>query len=260
MANSSGSEKREIVLVTGAASGIGKATALRLAKRARCVGLLDVNASGLAATEHAIAAEGGVAQSFTVDVSDGAALARTIDTFCSDAGGLDTVVSCAGVVREFPLHETSDRDWNEVISVNLSGTFYLARQTIPWLLKRGGGAFVAISSDSGVYGAMGYGAYCASKHGVIGLIRCMALDYGPRGIRSNAICPSFVETPMADAIFSRAAPGVRDSYRNLVPLQRFAQADEIAKVVSHLSSDDASYTNGSVYMIDGGATAGYFVQ
>jgi NAD(P)-dependent dehydrogenase (short-subunit alcohol dehydrogenase family) len=169
-------------------------------------------------------------------------------------------VSCAGVVREHRLHETSDRDWDELISVNLSGTFFLARQTIPWLFKRGGGSFVAISSDSGVQGAIGYGAYCASKHGVIGMIRCMALDYGPQGIRSNAVCPSFVETPMADAIFSRASPGARESYRKLVPLQRFAQADEIAKVVAHLSSDDASYTNGSIYMVDGGATAGYFVE
>jgi len=260
MAKTPGSGKSEIALVTGAASGIGKATALRLAKRAARVGLLDVNAEGLAATESQIVAEGGDARCLTADVSDATALSHAVERFCEEASGLDTVVSCAGVVREHPLHETSDSDWNEVISINLSGTFYLARQTIPWLLKRGGGAFVAISSDSGVYGAMGYGAYCASKHGVIGIIRCMALDYGPRGIRSNAVCPSFVETPMAEAIFARASPGARESYRQLVPLQRFSKADEIAKVVAHLSSDDASYTNGSVYMVDGGATAGYFVE
>ena len=92
------------------------------------------------------------------------------------------------------------------------------------------------------------------------MVRCMALEYGPCGIRSNAVCPAFVETPMADGIFARARQGVREGYRNLVPLKRFALADEVAKVVAHLSSDEASYTNGSIYMVDGGATAGYHVD
>lgn len=177
-----------------------------------------------------------------------------------EEGGLDTIVSCAGIAREALLHETSEQDWHEVIAVNLTGTFLLARHTLPWLLKRGGGAFVAISSDSGVHGAIGYGAYCASKHGVIGMVRCMALEYGPRGIRSNAVCPAFVDTPMADGIFDRAPQGSREIYRRLVPLKRFARAEEIANAVAHLSSDESSYTNGSVYMIDGGATAGYVVE
>lgn len=250
----------EIAIVTGAASGIGKATALRLAGRGARVGLIDRDADGLAATAEAIAAMGGVVHRCNVDVSNSAALADAVRAIGDVEGGLDTVVSCAGIVHETRLHETSEQDWHDLIAVNLTGSFLLAKHTLPWLLKRGAGAFVAISSDSGVSGAIGYGAYCASKHGVIGMIRCMALEYGPAGIRSNAVCPSFVETPMADGIFRRAPEGTRESYRKLVPLQRFARAEEVAKVVAHLSSDEASYTNGSVYMVDGGATAGYFVE
>lgn len=249
--------RNEVAVVTGAASGIGKATALRLAARGARVGLIDRDAGGLAATADAIASAGGVARRFTVDVSNSAGLADAVRTICDAEGGLDTVVSCAGIARASLLHETTEQVWHDLIAVNLTGTFLLARHTLPWLLKRGAGAFVAISSDSGVLGAIGYGAYCASKHGVIGMIRCMALEYGPSGIRSNAVCPSFVDTPMADALFSE---GTRESYRKLVPLQRFARAEEIAKVVAHLSSEEASYTNGSVYMVDGGATAGYFVE
>jgi meso-butanediol dehydrogenase/(S,S)-butanediol dehydrogenase/diacetyl reductase len=233
---------------------------LRLAERGAYVGLIDLDADGLAATAGEIGDRGGNSHSFAVDVSDSGALANAIATFCGDRGGLDAVVSCAGIVREHLLHETDECDWHDVIAVNLTGTFLLAKHTLPWLLKRGAGSFVAISSDSGVHGAVGYTAYCASKHGVIGIVRCMALEYGPVGIRSNAVCPAFVDTPMADGIFSRAPDGVRESYRKLVPLKRFALADEVAKVVVHLSSEEASYTNGNIYMVDGGATAGYFVE
>ncbi|MEX2648906.1 MAG: SDR family NAD(P)-dependent oxidoreductase [Alphaproteobacteria bacterium] len=246
---------REVAIVTGAASGIGRATALRLAARGARLGLIDRDGEGLEATAKAIAA----ARCHVADVSDSRALAMAVRDIAQAEGGLDTVVNCAGIARETLVHETPEADWHDVIAVNLTGTFLLARHTLPWLLKRGRGAFVAISSDSGVWGAIGYGAYCASKHGVIGMIRCMALEYGSAGIRSNAVCPAFVATPMADAIFSRAPQGTRESFRNLVPLKRFAEADEVAKVVAHLSSDEASYTNGSVYMVDGGATAGYSV-
>jgi NAD(P)-dependent dehydrogenase (short-subunit alcohol dehydrogenase family) len=233
---------------------------LRLAQRGACVGLIDRDADGLAATADEIGNHGGVSQCFAADVSDSGALGDAIRSFCDDAGGLDTVVSCAGVVSEHLLHETDEADWNRVIAINLTGTFLLAKHTLPRLVKRGAGSFVAISSDSGVHGAIGYSAYCASKHGVIGMVRCMALEYGPLGIRSNAVCPAFVDTPMADQIFARAPDHMRESYRKVVPLKRFALADEVAKVVAHLSSDEASYTNGSIYMIDGGATAGYFIE
>jgi NAD(P)-dependent dehydrogenase (short-subunit alcohol dehydrogenase family) len=113
----------------------------------------------------------------------------------------------------------------QTIAVNLTGTFLLARHTIPQLIKRGGGSFVAISSDAGVQGASGYAAYCASKHGVNGLIRCLALDHGRAGVRSNAVCPGFVDTPMATREFATAPSGTKEFYQHTVPLGRFARPD-----------------------------------
>jgi NAD(P)-dependent dehydrogenase (short-subunit alcohol dehydrogenase family) len=246
---------REVAIVTGAASGIGRASALRLAARGARLGLIDRDGEGLRETAKVI--DG--ARCHVADVADSTALAEAVRDVAKGEGGLDTVVNCAGIARETLVHETPEADWHDVIAVNLTGTFLLARHSLPWLLKRGRGAFVAISSDSGVWGTIGFGAYTASKHGVIGLIRCMALEYGSKGIRSNVVCPAFVATPMAEQIFGRAPQGTREAFRDLVPMKRFAEAEEVAKVVAHLSSDEASYTNGSVYMVDGGATAGYAV-
>lgn len=109
-----------------------------------------------------------------------------------------------------------------------------------------------------MWGAQGFAAYCASTHAVIGLIKCMALDHGPQGIRSNAVCPGLVDTPMADAIFADTSDAERDYFRRTVPLGRFATPEEVAAAVAHLSSPDATYANGMTYRLDGGSTAGYF--
>jgi len=249
---------REVALVTGAASGIGRAVAIRLAGRGAALGLIDRNRYGLERVADEIAAAGGTCQSFAVDVTDAAALGSAVDDFARESDVLDTVVSCAGIAREGLVHEFPVGDWNAVIAINLTGTFLLAHFCVPWLLKRNRASFVAISSDAGIQGAQGYAAYAASKHGVVGLVRCMALDYGPKGLRSNAVCPAFVDTPMAVEIFGRAPAGTKEFFEKCVPLGRFAQPDEVAKVVAHLTSDEASYSNGMVYSIDGGATAGYF--
>jgi NAD(P)-dependent dehydrogenase (short-subunit alcohol dehydrogenase family) len=149
-------------------------------------------------------------------------------------------------------------DWHKVIAVNLTGVFLTARHAIPVIAESGGGSFVAMSSDAGVQGASGFGAYCASKHGVIGLVRCLALDHGPQGVRCNAVCPGFVETPMAERIFAGTAPEEREAWRRTVPLGRFAQPEEVAASIAFLTSDEASFVNGQCYVLDGGATAGYF--
>ena len=146
--------------------------------------------------------------------------------------------------------------WERSLAVNLTGVFNTARATLPELLDTKG-SFVAVASDAGVTGAQGYAAYCAAKHGVVGLVKAMALDYGSRGVRVNAVAPAFVETPMADRIF-RDADDERDYYRRIVPLGRFARPDEVAQAVLHLAGPEASYTNGLIYRIDGGTTAGYY--
>jgi meso-butanediol dehydrogenase/(S,S)-butanediol dehydrogenase/diacetyl reductase len=120
------------------------------------------------------------------------------------------------------------------------------------------GTFTAIASDAGLQGAVGYAAYCASKHAVVGFVRCLALDHGPQGVRSNVVCPGWVETPMADELLAVASESEIAFYRGSVPLGRFARPQEVAKAVLHLSSVEASFANGMTYSIDGGSTAGYF--
>lgn len=248
--------RQEFAIVTGAASGIGRAIALRLSGRGAVVGLLDLDEDGLRETRTMIVDQGGEADCLVCNVTKSDNVKRAVTGFVSSRGGLDTIVTAAGVAREGYLHDITEDVWDLVIDVNLKGTFLLAHHAMPHLLARGGGSFVAIGSDAGVAGGVGYGVYCASKHGVIGLVRCMALDYGSKGIRCNIVCPTFVDTPMASEIFSRAPAGTREYYEKVVPIGRLARPEEVANAVAHLSSDEATYVNGMVYMIDGGVTAG----
>lgn len=251
-------DTREVALISGATSGIGRATALELAKRGAAIGVLGRNQAAGQALVDEIQGQGGRALLLLADVAKLADVERAVAALVAEFGGLDTVVSNAGVALSGTVTEMAEADWHRIIDVNLHGTFHLARCTMPHLVARGGGAFVAVSSDAGVMGASGFSAYCASKHAVNGLVRCLALDYGPRGVRSNTVCPSFVETPMADRLLAEASKEELDRYRSSLPLGRFARPEEVASVIAHLSSPAASYTNGLMYCLDGGETAGLY--
>jgi NAD(P)-dependent dehydrogenase (short-subunit alcohol dehydrogenase family) len=246
--------RQELAFVTGATSGIGKATALRLAARGSVVGLVGRNAQAGQELTEKIKRTGGSAMFLPADVSKSDRVARAVDDFVRAYGGIDTVVSSAGIAVIGEVTDMDERDWHRIIDTNLTGTFYVARFTIPHMLARGGGSFTAVSSDAGVTGSSGYAAYCASKHGVNGLIRCLALDYGAKGIRANAVCPGFVETPMAELL----TPEERELWKRFVPLGRFASPEEVAEAIAHLSSPAAAYTNGMMFSLDGGSTAGYY--
>jgi len=252
------SRSSEVALVTGAGSGIGRATAIRLARRASAVVLLDLSEEGLAATASDIERDGGTALSARTDVSDENQVRAAIERAKTKFGPLRTVAACAGIEVLGTALEMDTADWHKVLAVNLTGVFHTARHAIPAILEAGGGAFVALSSDAGVQGAQGFAAYCASKHGVIGLVRCLALDHGAQGVRSNVVCPGFVETPMASRIFDGMSHDEIDSWAKTVPLGRFAQPEEVAASIAYLTSDEASYVNGQVHTLDGGATAGYY--
>lgn len=248
----------EIALVTGAASGIGAAVARRLASRGASVGLVDVDADGLAATAADLTRQGGTSVSCTVDISDDDSLGDAVRSVEEKLGKFSTVVACAGIDTLGDVLDTPVATWRRTLEVNATGVFLTARHCLPSLLSHDTASFTAIASDAGVWGAQGYAAYVASKHAVVGLVRSMALDHGPQGVRSNVVCPGFVRTPMAERIFAGATRDDREFFESSVPLGRFAEPDEVATVVAHLSSSEASYANGSVYRLDGGSTAGYF--
>jgi meso-butanediol dehydrogenase/(S,S)-butanediol dehydrogenase/diacetyl reductase len=246
----------EVALVTGAGSGIGAAAAVELAARGAAVAVLDRSVDGAADTAAQIRERDGTAVVLAADVTDDGAVAQAVETAERELGPLSTVVAAAGVEMPGTVTDISLEAWRIALDVNLTGVFLTARHTVPRLREHGGGAFTAVSSDVGFRGSEGEIAYSAAKHGVVGLVRCLALDHGRQGVRANAVCPGFVATPMADRLLG--PDGDRSAYERTIPLGRFAQPHQIAKVIAHLSSQEASHTNGMLYIADGGASAGFF--
>lgn len=247
---------RRTVLVTGAASGIGRAVAVRLESDGYRVVAVDRYGDGLRQTMGLLG--GHVHASSIVDVTDLTSLTDAIERHSDADRPLRAAVAVAGIEVLGGVLDLEPSDWQRSLDINLTGVFNTAKACMPSLVEEGG-SFVAMASDAGHLGAQGYSAYCAAKHGVIGLIKAMALDYGPSGVRSNAVAPSFVHTPMAHRIFEDNDVEMQH-YAGTIPLGRFASPEEVAAVTSHLVGNDASYSNGMVYKIDGGSTAGYFVR
>lgn len=247
----------EVIFLTGAGSGIGRASAFALADRGAALALFDLSEVGLAETAAALRDADADVFARAGDVSDPEAVERAVAEAETTLGPLSGAVACAGVEALGTIPEMDLADWHRVVSVNLTGVFHTARYAIPKIVDAGGGPFVAMSSDAGIQGAAGFGAYCATKHGVIGLVKSLALDHGPQGVRCNAVCPGFVETPMADRIFADLPPEERERWQQTVPLGRFASPQDVAAAIAHLTSDQAGYVNGHAYVVDGGATAGY---
>jgi NAD(P)-dependent dehydrogenase (short-subunit alcohol dehydrogenase family) len=241
-------------LVTGAARGIGRATAERLASEGSRIALVDVDADALAA---AAAALGPVAIPLAADVRDEDAIRDAVERAAGALGGLDVVVPNAAIqlVGSDDRADLLDRTvWDETIDVNLTGAFLTAKHGAQALLATGSGAVVFIASPAGTHGiARGLQAYSASKAGMVGLVRAMAADYASEGIRVNAVLPGITETPMNHWWSQDTA--MREQVLAPVPLARAARADEIAAVAAFLASDDASYVTGALWSVDGGLTA-----
>ena len=230
-------EGRRIV-ITGAGSGIGKATALRFASEGARLALLDLDPARLEDTVQRTGAQG-----FQADVSNEASIADAVERAGQALGGIDGLVNVAGIMRIGPMGEVPTDVWRQVLDVNLTGTYLVSRCCLPWMQKEAGATIVNIASAAGLLpNAPGLTAYAASKGGVVNLTRAMAAELAPK-IRVNCVCPGMVDTPMAE--------GFRANVGNYA-LKRIADPDEIASVILFLTSADGSYMTGATLAADGG--------
>ena len=240
----------QIALVTGAGSGLGAATARRLAGEGARVACLDVARDAADAT--AIAAGGG-ARAYAVDVSDPNAVREAVGAAARALGRPSVVVNCAGIGRFYNSHDMPFADWQRIIGVNLTGTFLVCQAALPALLD-GGGAIVNIASNAGLMAQPYSAAYCASKGGVVQLTRALADEYLERGVRVNCVAPGGIDTPLQDA-FRNVPEGL--DFRKLAKIRTplgTATPDEVAALIAFVASDEARYMTGSVVSIDGGLT------
>jgi NAD(P)-dependent dehydrogenase (short-subunit alcohol dehydrogenase family) len=242
------------VLITGGGSGIGRATATRAAREGAAVAVLDRHAGNAEETVAMIRAAGGVASAYPCDVSDDAEVTAAVANANSDHGRISGVVTAAGIFHGpdlRPAHEVSVDDFMTVLRVNLVGTFAVIKHALPQLVE-GGGSIVTIASTAAIRGH-GFGAgYTASKGGVDALTRLLAVQYGPRGVRANCICPGGVDTPMTGGTF--ATPEAIERAKRTVPLGHHAQAEDIGDVAVFLLGDDARHLSGVTLPVEGGAT------
>jgi len=240
-------------IITGAASGIGRAIAERFAGEGAAVLIADVQRDAGEAVATAIRAAGGQAEFVATDVTAEADVRAMVDAAVVRFGRLDIVVNNAGIGRFVPFEQLEPGDWDRVFAVNLRAAYLGCRHALPHLRRTGRGVILNVASQSGLQSQAMNEAYCASKAGVILLTRSLARELAPEGIRVNCICPGGTDTPLLRA-FSRTIRSA-DSTASRPPLGRFARPDEIAAAALFLVSDEASYVTGVALPVDGGATA-----
>lgn len=242
----------KVALVTGGASGIGLACCKRLASEGASLAILDRDLAGAEAIAAELAAQGCAAVAIAVDVASSASVESAVGRAGDHFGRLDLVVNNAGIGGSMEsLEDVSDELWDRTIGINLSGVFYVMRSAYKAISASGGGAIVNISSILGTVGLPNSAAYVAAKHGVIGLTRSAALNWGPRGVRVVAVCPTFVHTAMTEGMGEEAWQALIAQHA----LGRLPEADDIAATVAFLGSDDARAVTGSAHMVDAGYTA-----
>jgi NAD(P)-dependent dehydrogenase (short-subunit alcohol dehydrogenase family) len=250
-----------VTLVTGAATGIGRAIALSMSGAGASVGVGDISPRGQITADE-IVGSGGKAAFVKCDVSVPGDAQKLVDQIAETFGAIDVLVNNAGISdTSRRIHEVGIEEWDRVLAVNLRGPFLVTRFAIPYLIASGHGVVINIASMFGITGAPVSGPYAASKGGLVNLTRQLAVDYGQDGVRVNAICPGYIDTDMGGrrAAYSpeqrQAANARRNAKAALQPLGRQASADEVAQVALFLASDASSFMTGAIVPVDGGGTA-----
>lgn len=237
-----------VALVTGAARGIGRAIAEKLAAEGADLALCDLKADWLGDTAEAVKAAGHRAECYSVDVSNSEGVNGAVSAVLKDMGKVDILVNNAGITKDTLMMRMSESDWDAVMAVNLKGTFLFTKALTRPMMKQRSGAIVNIASIIGLIGNAGQCNYAASKAGVIALTKSSAKELAPRGVRVNAVAPGFISSKMTDALSEE----VRSQMLANIPMGRFGEPADVAKVVAYLASDDATYITGQTLTVSGG--------
>ena len=247
----------KVALITGAASGIGRAAALLFAREGAAVAIADVNQEGQSVAEE-ITRNGGHSIFEHADVSQGADCQRVVQRTVGEFGGIHILFNNAGIIRRASVPELSEDDWDRIMAVNVKSIFLMSRLVIPIMTKAGGGSIINTASGWGLIGGPRAAAYCASKGAVVLLTKAMAIDHGPQQIRVNCICPGDTNTGMlrneAQQLGEREDCFLAESARR--PLGRIGKPEEIAQAALYLASDASSFVTGTALVVDGGGLAG----
>ena len=243
------------VLISGAASGIGRATAALFRVEGAAVALLDRDGAGLAATARDLAAdEGPAVAELLADVADGPAVARAVEEGAAEIGGLDGVVAAAGIDCLKPFAEMTHEDWETTLAVNLTGAFHLCHAALPYLRAAGRGTIVQIASGAALRPLPARTAYCAAKAGQVMFAKALAVDLAPQEIRVNAICPGIIDTPLFRRSYETAEdPGAElERILDRYLIRRVGRAEDIAQAALYLTSEESAHVTGASLAVDGG--------
>ena len=241
------SEKR-LAVVTGAARGIGRAIVLELLRQGRLVAGLDINAEQLNELENVVKEAGFTCETHCVDITKTDELTKTLEALASEHGGIAILVNNAGITQDGLIIQLSDENFDRVIAVNLRAAFIATRIAARSMVRNKFGRIISLSSVSGVMGNAGQSNYAASKAGLIGMTKSVARELARKNVTANCVAPGFIVTEMTDKL----PQPVKDAAKQIIPLRRFGSADDVAKAVVFLASDEAGYITGQVLCVDGG--------
>jgi 3-oxoacyl-[acyl-carrier protein] reductase len=242
--------KGKVAVITGAAQGIGYATARKFLDEGATVALVDLAREELEAASSRLKVNGEIIESFVIDVTRRDQLEEMVDQLRGRFGRIDVLVNNAGITLDARIQNMTEDQFDRVINVNLKGTYNCSKAVLAAMLEQGSGVILNASSVVGIYGNFGQTNYAASKFGVIGFVKTWARELGPKGIRCNAVCPGFIATHILETIPQR----VLSQLTARVPMRRLGRPDEVASVYAFLASDEASYINGAVIEVAGGLT------